>query len=122
MLQACCTRNLGPERGVVAGGDLVPIAEGAEERSLERLQDLPGLLVGHRFRVVEAGRHEGREDPRTSLVGVVREGCVVGGHLAGLQIPDAAPTHDAPHLELRRGLGELPPGEERFRRCAVTGR
>src|SRR5690606_30583602 len=85
-----------------APGDRVLVAEGHEERLVPRAEDVPGVAVGLRLRVVGIGRDEAGHGARARLVRLVGEGRVVGGaHL--VRKVGAAPGRDAPRdVELGR--------------------
>ena len=110
------------ERGVASLGDGVLVTEGAQHRTVEARQHVPGGHVVGAGRIIERGRHQGGEDPGPGLVGVVGERSVVGGDHLGRQVRGGTAVDDGPDREVLGLLGELLPCQEGVAHGAVARR
>lgn len=70
---------------IAAGGYRVAVAEGRQKRLLTLPQHGPRTSIRLRSGIVWRCRNQHREGSRTSLVGLVRKGCIVGRYNVGGQ-------------------------------------
>ena len=114
--------HVADELALAALGDRVAVAEGAEERLVERPQHLPRLRCSRRGRVVGRRRHQRREDAGAGHVGVVGERSVVGGDDVVAQAGRRSRRRRSGRSGISAVLGEVLPREERLVRRPVAGR
>src|SRR5580704_5101913 len=121
MVLAAATRDAGLQLPLGTGRDGIAVAEGGEERLVERLEHRPGPAVGWCCGVVGGDRHQRRELPRALGEGLVGKRGVICRDDLRAQLGDTAGVDDDAGGEVLHLLGEFEPSEEGLTGLGVTG-